>query len=79
LAVRWIVWQILTENLSQTLREASLELSRCDRLVEDTAGILNRGVVDDAYFSGLGVKLNLGYLATVRESRGRFGNQVGVE
>src|SRR6266852_7981436 len=59
---------MLAEHLPRPLRDPALHLAFDDLMIDDVAGVVHRGEAHDFGDAGLGLDLDLGDMAAVRES-----------
>ena len=79
LAAVGVVDDVLADRLPEALRERAVELALDDRVIEDVAAVVDRGVARDRHLAGVAVDLDLGDMAAVGEGLRRLGGGLGVE
>ena len=69
----------LAHRLPEPHRQRAVELALDDHVVEDVAAVVDRGVAHDRHLPGVGIDLDLGDMAAVRERLRLLGGDLGVE
>ena len=75
-----VVDRVLAQRLADALHDAAMGLAVHQQRVDDSAEIVDERIPDHVDHTGLGVDLDFGDMAAVRESRGRaVGDELHIE